>query len=231
MDRSFVSRVIRKISWPIVRERGFTDLSRPTARRDCDDRIEIINFQSFNSYLANGIGCTTFSFALNLGIFSRRIPHPRPIKLYEASKPFRPEEHHCHFRRKLTKTPNVDALKRLDVWSVQPDGSNVEDLVLDAAFKIREDAFPWFERYRSLDDVLEVLNADKNPSDGTWGYGALASPNRRLITGYVHLMRGEAAPAIEFLTSVVDFKYFSSIRQVLSRDIENARSLTHGRAQ
>lgn len=231
MDSSFVSRVIRKITWPIVREQGFGDLSSRTARRDCDDRIEIINFQSFNSHLARGLGCTTFSFALNLGIFFRRIPRPRPIKLEATSKPFRPEEYHCHFRRKLTKTPNIDALKRLDIWSVEPDGSNVEDLILDATFKIQNDALPWFERYRNLDIVLEVLNKDRNPSDGTWGYGTLASPNRRLMRGYVHLMRGEIGPAIEFLTSVVDFKYFSSIRQVISDDIENLRSLTQGQDQ
>lgn len=231
MDSSFVSRIIRKITWPIVREQGFTDLTSRTARRDCDDRIEIVNFQSFNSYLAQGIGCTTFSFALNLGIFFRRIPRPRPIKLQQESKPFRPEEYHCHFRRKLMKTSNIDALKRLDVWSVEPDGSNAEDLVLDATFKIQRDALPWFERYRNLDFVLETLNTDKNPSDGTWGYGTLASPNRRLITGYVHLMRGETGPAIEFLTSVVDFEYFSSIRQLIADDIENLRSLTQRQSQ
>lgn len=231
MDSTFVSRIIRDISWPFLHNQGFTYFSSRTARRDCDDRIEIINFQSFNSHLAQGIGCTTFSFALNLGIFFSRIPRPRPIKLEDLSKAFRPEEYHCHFRRQMKKTPSVDALKRLDVWSVEPDGSNVEDLVLDATFKIQNDGLPWFERYRSLDAVLEVLNMDKNPPEGTWGFGALASPNRRLMTEYVHLMRGETRPAIEFLTSVVDFKYFASIRQVISDDIENLRSLAHGQAQ
>jgi len=150
---------------------------------------------------------------------------------WKTSKPFRPKEYHCHFRKKLAKTPNIDALKCLDIWSVVPDGTNIEDLILDATFRIQNDALPWFEHYRSLDVVLEVLNKDKDPSDGTWGYGTLASPNRRLMRGYVHLMRGETRPAIEFLTSVVDFTYFSSIRQAISDDIENLRSLTEGQSQ
>jgi uncharacterized protein DUF4304 len=223
VDSQIVNELIRRICWPLLRKQGFTDFSGRTARRMTADRIEVINFQSFNSYLANAIGCTSFSFSVNLGVFLTRIPHRPADEAEKTTVSFRPAEFDCHLRRRLLKTLSIDSYERGDTWSISADGANAERLVLDATDKIKAEALPWFERYRNSETLLETLHTEEPLSDGTWGCGTMTSPSRRLITGYVHLMRGEPQLATGPLSSVVDFEYFSSISSEIARDLEDAR--------
>jgi hypothetical protein len=223
VDSKIVSELIRRICWPLLRKEGFTDFSSRTARRMTADRIELVNFQSLNSEIATAIGCTTFSFGINLGVFLTRIPGPPGIVRDQIKHELRPEDYHCHLRRKLRKTYGIDSLKRDDLWSVTTDGSNAEALIGDAVGKIEKDGLAWFTRYQNSETLLALLHSDDSPEDGTWGYGALTSPARRLITGYVHLMRGERMQAVEFLSSIVDYKHFSTRAEAISVDIEEAR--------
>ena len=61
MDSSVVNGWIRKRIWPVLRDGGFTRFTPRTAWRYIPTRIEIVNFQSFNSYLAESVGATTYS--------------------------------------------------------------------------------------------------------------------------------------------------------------------------
>lgn len=67
MDSKVVNRAIKANVWPMLKEHGFGHFTTRTAWRHDHDRIDVINFQSFNSYQASVIGCTTYSFALRLG--------------------------------------------------------------------------------------------------------------------------------------------------------------------
>ena len=80
MDSKVVAREIKQEIWPLLRRERFTEFSPKTAWRLTSDQIHVVNYQSFNSYLAQGVGCTTFSFALNLGIVFRAIPFQYPVK-------------------------------------------------------------------------------------------------------------------------------------------------------
>jgi hypothetical protein len=102
MDSRIVAREIMNEIWPFLRQIGFTEFSNKTAWRRLSEQIHVVNFQSFNSYIAEGVGCTTFSFALNLGIYFRSIPLDYPIR--KGPDPsVKPQEYHCHFRQKLLK--------------------------------------------------------------------------------------------------------------------------------
>lgn len=77
MDSKIVNKEIKKTIKPFLQAVGFTKFSERNAWRYRDEFIEVINFQSFNSYLADGVGCTTYSFAINLGVYFKwkeRIP-------------------------------------------------------------------------------------------------------------------------------------------------------------
>ncbi|HSB16298.1 MAG TPA: hypothetical protein VLE22_17720, partial [Bryobacteraceae bacterium] len=69
MDSRVVNKLIRSEVWPLLRDHGFSRFESRTAFCYRGPFINVVNFQSFNAYLAVGVGCTTFSFGLNLGVY------------------------------------------------------------------------------------------------------------------------------------------------------------------
>ena len=69
MDSKVVNKYIKNKIWPYLKEQGFSQFNARNAWRTKDETIEVINFQSFNSYIAEGVGCTTYSFGINLGVY------------------------------------------------------------------------------------------------------------------------------------------------------------------
>src|SRR5258708_6726347 len=71
MDSRVVAKETKNRIWPVLRSHGFADFTTKTAWRHLPDQIHVVNFQSFNTSLAEGVGCTTFSFALSASTFVR----------------------------------------------------------------------------------------------------------------------------------------------------------------
>ena len=87
------------LAWPVLKDRGFTCFTSRTAWRDQEQLIDIINFQSFNGYNADVLGCTTFSFAVNLSIYLADVPSDHPLAI--RNERLRPAEIYGHIRRRL----------------------------------------------------------------------------------------------------------------------------------
>ena len=121
MNSAAVNKLIRSEIWPLLRAQGFTQFDSRTARRFSSWRTDVVNFQSFNAYLADGIGCTTYSFAVNLGVHlaggwgDRWIPRDKRGRCL-------PAEYHCAFRTQLQKRTVVDGFARLDIFYVDAEG-------------------------------------------------------------------------------------------------------------
>ena len=161
MDSRAVARDIKNEIWPRLRREGFTEFSPKTAWRHTPDQIHVVNYQSFNSYLAERVGCTTFSFALNLGIFFRAIPFEYPVK--KGPDPsVKPQEYHCHFRHRLLKEISQPILPRRDTWYVEPDGSNLLECLDDSRMAIERDGLPWFDRFKSLEGGPDPASSRDN---------------------------------------------------------------------
>lgn len=101
-----------------------------------DETKWVVNFQSFNSYLAGGVGCTTYSFSIRLGVyfdFHRPSPDYPTIewpKEYEATLRFTANKRLAQpLFRPFGQGPARD---RRDVFFVVEDGSNLEEVVDDA---------------------------------------------------------------------------------------------------
>jgi hypothetical protein len=181
MDSRVVAREIKNEIWPLLQNHSFTKFTSKTAWRYLPEQIHVVNFQSFNSYIADGVGCTTFSFALNLGIYFRAIPFNYPLrKGYDPS--VNPQEYHCHFRHRLLKGIEQPVLPRRDTWYVEPDGSNLLETLADARAVLQHDGLPWFSRFRSLEEVLRLLmEQDELPEV----YATRQSPARKYMIGYI----------------------------------------------
>jgi hypothetical protein len=67
-DNRAVTRAIGRIVWPELREVGFDSFTGRNAWRYVDEDVDVGNFQSFGGMLADSVGCTSFSFQVNLGV-------------------------------------------------------------------------------------------------------------------------------------------------------------------
>jgi Domain of unknown function (DUF4304) len=107
VDAREVTREIRRLVWPALRDEGFTAFTGRSGWRYVDGDIDVVNFQSFSASLADTIGCTTFSFGVNLGVWLAEDVVPEGLKLKlrrDASGRLRPEEYQCRHRLQLEKS-------------------------------------------------------------------------------------------------------------------------------
>jgi hypothetical protein len=197
VDSSVVNREIKSVIRPLLQDAGFTQFTARTGWRYASEKIDVVNFQSFNSCLANSLGCTTYSFCVRLGCSFDTIPLSRRLKRKDEF--FRPEEYECHFRRPLQKTIRQPNLKRTDVWYVDPSGQNLKVVIEDAKKVILENGLPWFNRFTDLNEVLRTLQEDSESHEGTSGFGTKTSLIRHFMTGYVAKSLGKTQLASEHI--------------------------------
>jgi hypothetical protein len=213
IDSREVNRALRESVWPALKPLGFSRRSERTAWRDHPTSIQVVNFQSFNSYLAQRLASTTFSFSVNLGVFYPAIAAMSSMAAFIKDRT-RPVEQHCHARFHLGKglpqpdgqvprrpsDPRVTRLAgdRPDVWFVLPDGSNLEAAVVDARDQILSVGIPWLERLSDLSEARrhfrEVANSYQRPGIVAEQYGGtLGSPNRLHKIGALSAALGDGA--------------------------------------
>jgi hypothetical protein len=158
LDAKTVNKQLRAVVRPMLKEARFTRFTERNAWRFLDEAKWIVNFQSFNAYLADGIGCTTYSFAVNLGVYlddcaEDGVVLDRPAEsqasfrfevLKRLSQPmFRPYGRGTGPEPYVPTRPDIlwptfnpyapaPATERENVYFVAEDGSNLEEVVEDA---------------------------------------------------------------------------------------------------
>jgi hypothetical protein len=230
MDSKAVSKEIREKVWPLLKDQGFSRFTTRSAWRYEDHKIDVVNFQSFNSYLASGLGVTSFSFAVNLGSFLTYVPPQWPLKSKDGH--FMPHEAECHFRGRLSPTNRRSEpakwLAKLvqekkvpeGVWSVDKRGLNLDHCIQDVVGQLPL-AASWFSRLSDKSEVLRILLEDDQDMRRLWGFGRNPSPIRAYLTGYVaqalqndQLARQKLAEAV--LSGCFD-DLFCNVEQAISR--------------
>lgn len=218
MDSSNVNREIKSIIRPSLHDVGFSQFTPRTAWRYSGEKIDVVNFQSFNSYLANAVGCTTYSFCVRLGCSFDVIPRSERIK--QKNGYLRPEEYECHFRLPLQKSIKQPNLKRTDVWYVDPTGKNLESVIADAKKAILEIGLGWFSRFRDMKEVLRTLLEDSESNESTFGFGANPSPIRHFMTGFTALNVGKVDLARERIQKALDSGRFKEFEPKMNAELE-----------
>lgn len=219
MDSKVVNKAIKSQIWSFLREEGFSQFSSRNAWRYKQDRIEVINFQSFNSYLAGLIGCTTFSLSVNLGIYFTIIPNQftnNPVK--EKNGWLLPEEFKCIFRKQLIKSLYQDEINDRQVWYVDALGSNIELVMDDVKRILYSDGIKWFEKYSQMDAVLNTLLNEEEKLFDTWGFGRKASPIRNFAGGYIAYALQKYDLAADMIEKAINSGCFKAIEERLQQD-------------
>jgi hypothetical protein len=219
MDSKAVNREIRAAIRPVLRAHGFRTFTERTAWRHSSTRIDVVNFQSFNDYMAGGLGVTTYSFGLNLAQWLTCIP-PDDFGIKERRGLLAPQEWECHVRIQLRRRLPQPELSRDDLWLIDADGAYLAPAVRDARTVLLDEGLAWFDRWSDDSVVLQHLRASERvASDGTALGGSLGSGARNLVLGYMLLSLGRRNEAYEALLSA------------LNRNREIAKSLISPRSK
>ena len=205
----------------MLKENGFNRFSTRTAWRFQPGQIDVVNFQSFNAYNASVIGCTSFSFAVNLGAYILAIPdvYPIPAKLGVPE----PKEYDCHFRGRL-KPAISQPMPSQDIWYIDADGERISEAISDVRHQLLSGS-NWFLRFQKMSEVIRILSED-DETDVLWGFGRNPSPARHYKLGYCLLSEGEKVRAVEHLRAAWASNCFNDIGDRLRHDIEQAVSST-----
>jgi len=179
VDSRDVTREIRRVVWATLRDEGFDEFTGRTAWRHHQEAVDVVNFQSFSASLADAVGCTPYSFSVNLGVWAAGEIEPKVLKPDTKGRP-RPAEWRCSRRTRLTKSveqpwfepfitlrvsrwPRAlrvhrDGLKQIvcrdrhdrdDTWFVFEDGSNLVAMTDDSVRAIRTVGLVWLDAARS----------------------------------------------------------------------------------
>jgi len=216
MDSKIVSRELWRAVRPVLKDAGWTSFSGRTARRFSKSRIDVVNFQSFNSHLASAIGSTTYSFSIRLGCFFVAIPHGE-IKVKDGL--LMPEEYHCQLRYTIRRKFSQPECARTDVFYADPKGKYLPVVVEAVREGIATEGLSWFQRFSDLQEVLRTLREDDETNDGTWGFGTKPSPARNLYTGYVALALGESQIATDHLRRAALSPSYASFREQIEAEL------------
>ena len=220
MDGKTVNRIIQKVIHPELYAAGFVRSTSRTFWRTAATRVEVLNFQSFNSYLARVLGCTTYSFGVNLGSFLPEIPPQYEMeRIKEAEGKLWPQEYECHLRGHLLRGFSQPELRRRDIWFVDPHGKYLEKAIRDVRGSIIRQAFPWYEGLRDSERVLDILLHKPEDMRRLWGFGRNPSPLRSYMTGYVALALGRRDLGKQQLLKALDSGCFQSVSKRIARDI------------
>jgi hypothetical protein len=224
MDSSVVNKAIRAEIWPFLKGVGFTRATARTAWRHKPDRVDVVNFQSFNSYNAGVLGITTFSFAVNLGCYLRYIPdqyaESRDSSTLREAEP-RPKEYQCQMRRRLTRSYPDRRCADKQIWYIDETGSNVSQALHDVRMLLLRDAYPWFERFASPAEVYDILASAEEDMRQLWGFGRPGSPIRSYYLGYAARAARKVDEARSNLLKAAATKSFERLADQLRRDAES----------
>jgi hypothetical protein len=180
MDSKDVSAELRKEVRPLLKDRGFQKFTSRYAWRVHDDRVDVINFQSFSDYKARSVGCTTYSFAVNLGCHLRGIDGAPTFPAVDVSAGYLPREYECQFRGRVRRTFDQPEFSRREIWYVDPEGRYLAKAAHDVRMALAREGLDWFEAFQNVSSVLRMLR-ESDPSETLWGFGARGSPARVLL--------------------------------------------------
>ena len=160
---------IRGIIFPSLKTNGFQKMKGKTAWGWHDECIWVFNIKAVGYSHSMVTNWPSASLTVNLGIYYTYLPHKSECKKDENGL-LCPKEYQCNRRAELTCSYdqlkytehvkcNSSEKKRRDIWWVQPDGSNIIEVVNDINIRYLDYAVKWF--MEKSDKELTLLEAGR----------------------------------------------------------------------
>lgn len=222
MNARDVSKEIKEQITPWLKEQGFQKITARNAWRTRKDTIEVLNFESFNSYNASVMGVTTFSFAVHLGVYYKFIDLC-PWSNCEALD--EPKYHECHAIRSVLKGIKQPETASEAVWFIAEDGNNLQSSVADAKRQIVDLAPNWYEELSDPEHALDIFQSRPESYSKSAGLyerlgGKGYSLSRAEIVSFLALKTGNIDKAISFWLKLKESEFYQKHQSVI-KEAEN----------
>ena len=156
MTGAAVGKVVKAVIRPLLEDHGFTKFTERKAWRSGTATVDVVDVRSFTRYIADGVGCTSYSFSVSLGCHY----------LCTGSDLARPQYYQTTFRAGLGKGLRQPFFRpyggdrvtdRADVWFVLADGSNLVECVDDARSQLATSGLTLLDRWREPENAFHDL--------------------------------------------------------------------------
>jgi hypothetical protein len=163
-----INKVIRRHFSPILRQNGFDQVQTRLNWGWDGPCTMVLIVRAVGGYFSDVTGWPSMSLNVQLGVWYDFIPsdHPHGVKTTSNGRPL-PQDYEYQERSHLNigldqrlytqRLINPAEQVRTDLWWVQPDGSNVEEVVDDIAQQFLLEGLPWFQRMTDIPTVFAEL--------------------------------------------------------------------------
>ncbi len=166
---AIVNKSFRKIVSPTLRTAGFEKIDARNGWRWIDKTIWVFNIRAVGSYFSEATGWPPGSVGVWLGVFYTFMPNISKIKTDEKGR-LTPAEYMCQMRthldcnvnqkEKLARLPNAAERRRIDIWWVEPDGENADEMAKDIRESLLEQGIPWFTQATNPVQALALIESE-----------------------------------------------------------------------
>ena len=164
---AIVNRSLRARVCPILRAGGFERVDARSGWRWIDEVVWVVKIRAVGHYFSEVTGWPPGSIGVSLGVMYSFMPHGE-TKVDQEGRML-PEEHACNLRSSLVceldqkdllrRLQNPAERKRRDLWWVDPDGRNADEVAGDIGRALAETGLPWFGQRTSLAGALALVEA------------------------------------------------------------------------
>lgn len=168
---ALLNKPLRKLVAPILREAGFQQVDARNGWSWRNDLIWVFNIRAVGNYFSGVTGWPPGSVCAWLGVFLTFAPRPNGMKIDDQER-LLPTEHLCHMRTHLVSGVDQSSRIRLlgnpaererrDIWWVQPDGENVDEVASDVARSLQNAGLPWYARVSNLESALRLVEGERD---------------------------------------------------------------------
>jgi hypothetical protein len=126
----------------------------------------VFNVRAVGSYFSAVTGWPPGSVGVWLGVFFAFAPRIGGLKIDEQGR-LRPPEHTCHMRSHLVcgvdqtlrtrSLSNPAERRRSDIWWVDADGENADQVAGDIAKSLVAQGLPWFAHASNPEEALTIV--------------------------------------------------------------------------
>ena len=165
---AIVNAHLRAKVTPLLKDAGFTKVDARNGWAWYEKAVWVFNIRSVGNYFSGSTGWPPGSVGVWLGVYYTFIPSTSTIAAANDGQ-LTPAEYQCHMRSHLecnldqtwrvSQLQNPPERSRKDIWWIEPDGTDAENVADDIASELRRTGLNWFREQSDLKRMLEQLES------------------------------------------------------------------------
>lgn len=168
-----INKAFRKHVSPVLRAAGFERVNARNGWARVGPSVWVFNIRAVGSYFSSVTGWPPASVCVWLGVFYEFFPQriPEDLKIDNSGR-LLPAEGLCQMRSHLDRQLDQQALiqslrnpaerRRRDIWWLEANGENSEEVAKDIANVLSTEGLPWFQQCSDLPSVLALIEQERD---------------------------------------------------------------------